>query len=245
MPRSKRDQKVSLTKTVKKGLPFRKQLADEIKSCTENYSCIFTFTVQNMRNEKLKDLRKEWRHSRFFFGKNKVMAHGLGKNPSIEVQKNIHKLAKQLKGQCGLLFTNKPKDEVIEWFKSYGEPGFARSGDVAQVKVNLEAGPCALFQSSMEPVLRKLGLPVKLDRGAITLIKDYTVCKKGDILTPEQARILKFLDIQMAEFKIHLGCVWTNNGSFEIINGGKMVLGKHDGETEMETEEIDMDEEST
>lgn len=27
-------------------------------------------------------------------------------------------------------------------------------------------------------------------KGVITLLKDYEVCKEGDVLTPEQARIL-------------------------------------------------------
>lgn len=42
----------------------------------------------------------------------------------------------------------------------------------------------------MEPKLRKLGLPVKLVRGVVTLTKDYTICKEGDILDPSQAKLL-------------------------------------------------------
>lgn len=51
---------------------------------------------------------------RFFFGKNKVMALGLGKTKETEGQNKLHKLTKHLVGQCGLLFTNKECDEVLE-----------------------------------------------------------------------------------------------------------------------------------
>jgi mRNA turnover protein 4 len=51
---------------------------------------------------------------RFFFGKNKVMALGLGKTKETEAQDKLHKLTKHLVGQCGLLFTNKESEEVLE-----------------------------------------------------------------------------------------------------------------------------------
>jgi Ribosomal protein L10 len=43
----------------------KQQLVDEIRRCVEDYNKIFLFSVQNMRNAKLKDLRAEWRHSRY------------------------------------------------------------------------------------------------------------------------------------------------------------------------------------
>ena len=52
--------------------------------------------------------------TRFFFGKNKVMAHALGKSEETEHRKNLHKISELLVGQCGLLFTNKEKEEVYE-----------------------------------------------------------------------------------------------------------------------------------
>lgn len=58
---------VSLTKTKKKGLGCKQQLVDEIRRCVEDYKRIFVFSVQNMRNAKLKDLRTEWRHSRYAY----------------------------------------------------------------------------------------------------------------------------------------------------------------------------------
>ena len=70
------------------------------------------------------------------------------------------------------------------------EPDFARSGNIAAWDVKLDAGPLKQFAHSLEPQLRQLGLPTKLDRGVPTLLSDYTVCKEGDLITPEQARLL-------------------------------------------------------
>lgn len=68
-----------------------------------------------MRSNSLKEVRNHWKgNSRFFFGKSKVMALALGRTKESEAADNLHKLAKYIKGQCGLFFTNEKKDKVIE-----------------------------------------------------------------------------------------------------------------------------------
>ncbi|CAB4021052.1 mRNA turnover 4 homolog [Paramuricea clavata] len=170
-----------------------------------------------MRNTKLKDVRNEWKHSRFFFGKNKVMMIALGKDKQEEYKENLSQISKHLKGQRGLLFTNKTKDEVLKWFSDFKELDYARSGNVATYDLRLDAGPLDQFTHSMEPNLRQLGLPTSLQKGEVVLLNDHEVCKKGDVLTPEQARILKLMGNPMVEFCVSLVCVWSNDGTFEEL----------------------------
>lgn len=218
MPKSKRDKKVSLTKTTKKGLLLKQKTIEEIRNSISKYEHIFLFTVNNMRNAKLKDLRNDWSDSRFFFGKNKVMALALGKSKSDELEDQLNLLSKKLKGQCGLLMTNKDVFDVLEYFKSYSEKEFARAGFVATKDVLLPVGPLTGFSHAIEPHLRRLGLPTSLEKGVITLIKEYQVCKKGSPLTPEQASILKLLGKQMAKFKIVIKCHWSKGKGFHKDN---------------------------
>ncbi|XP_069774838.1 mRNA turnover protein 4 homolog isoform X2 [Narcine bancroftii] len=224
MPRSRRDKRVSLTKTKKKGLQIKQSLIEELRKCVDTYTNIFLFSVENMRNNKLKDLRCAWKHSRFFFGKNKVMMVALGKGSADEYKDGLHKVSKQLQGEVGLLFTNRTKAEVIEWFDKYTQTDFARSGNKATVAVTLDAGPLPQFTHSMEPQLRQLGLPTTLKKGVITLLSDYEVCKEGAPLTPEQARLL-LLGIEMATFKVTMNSMWNSKtGEFEqlvVTNDGK------------------------
>ncbi len=80
MPKSKRDRKVALSKVTKKvGLNFKQDLIDKIRQAVDQYDRLFVFTVDNMRNNKLKALRDHWRESsKFFLGKNRVMSVALG-----------------------------------------------------------------------------------------------------------------------------------------------------------------------
>ncbi|XP_077384643.1 mRNA turnover protein 4 homolog [Festucalex cinctus] len=218
MPKSKRDKKISLTKTAKKGLESKQKLIEELRKCVDTYKYLFIFSVANMRNNKLKDIRTAWKHSRFFFGKNKVMIVAIGKGETDEYRDNLCQVSKHLRGEVGVLFTNKTKEEVQEYFSHYREMDYARSGNLAQMDVTLDEGPLEQFTHSMEPQLRQLGLPTALKKGVVTLLKDYTVCKSGDVLTPEQARILKLLGIEMAEFRVTIKCMWSSEtGAFEIL----------------------------
>lgn len=74
--------------------------------------------------------------------------------------------------------------------KEYEEADYARSGFVVDQTITLPEGPLPDFPHSIEPHLRQLGMPTALQKGIVTLIKGYVVCKKGQALTPEQARIL-------------------------------------------------------
>ena len=48
--------------------------------------------------------------------------------------------------------------------------------------------------------------------------QDYTVCKAGDKLTSEQARILKLFDHKQAQFKLNMIAVWSReDGAFKML----------------------------
>lgn len=190
-----------------------------------------------MRNELMKSVRLDWKPSKFFFGKNKVICYGFGRTKAEETHEDLHKLGTCLKGQCGLLFTDTPKEEVVQWFKEYTVKDYARSGFKVDETISLPQGPLKDFSHAIEPYLRQLGMPTSLERGVVTLLKDYEVCKKGSILTPEQAKILELLDMKLADFRLVLKGVWIKGEGFEN-------LGEDTNETEADDETMEVKEES-
>ncbi|XP_058792609.1 mRNA turnover protein 4 homolog isoform X2 [Phymastichus coffea] len=192
MPKLKRDKKISLTKTKKKGLELKQQIVNDVRSCVEQFKTIILFSVDNMRNNKLKEIREEWKEG-------------------------LSKLSVRLEGQCGLFFTNENKNKVLKWMKEFEENDYARAGFVATKTVRLSAGPLPDFSHAIEPHLRVLGMPTTLDKGIVTLLKEYTVCKQGQALTPESARILKLLGIPLATFKLTPIGVYTKKHGYKDL----------------------------
>lgn len=240
MPKSKREKIVTLTKTKKKGKALKEKLIAQLQECLERFTHIFVFSVESMKNEKMKEVREAWRGSKFFMGKNKVMAYALGRDESTEQKKNLHMLAQHVTGNCGLLFTNCTKEEVLQYFDGFAEPHYARSGATASRSFEIPAGPIEHLPFNMEPQLRKLGLPTSLQHGVIQLATNVTVCNEGDELTPEQCKILELWGIQMAMFKIKIHCMWKE-GKFENLDGSEPASESKQNSSDADDDEEDED----
>lgn len=229
---------VSLTRTLRKGLDWKRQSIEEVRKCVAKYPHIFVFHIQNMRNNLLKELRKAWKaDSRFIFGKNRIMQIGLGRTKAEELAKGLHKLSKQLTGQVGLLFTERSKKDVLQWAENYWALEYARAGHVAQETIVLPEGPQPDFSHAIEPHLRSLGLPTKLHKGVVHMYTSYTACEKDKMLTPEQAKILKLFARPLAEFRVTIKCSWTKNDGFEMHCADEAAVAANEESNEEEEED--------
>jgi mRNA turnover protein 4 len=219
MGRSRREKAVALTATRKRvvGRDAKQTLLNEMRGLVDGYRNIYVFSTENMRNVKLKGLRSEWKDSRFFFGRKRIAQVAFGRTEGEEHAEGLHAMARRLVGNVGLLFTNREDAGVREYFEQYKAADFARSGFRATETVELTAGPLDMFVPEFEPRLRALGLNVTLARSVVTLREDYRICEAGDVLTPERAKLLEFLGMRMAEFRLTLLCHYGKDAGFRDI----------------------------
>ncbi|KAK5069013.1 mRNA turnover and ribosome assembly protein, partial [Cryomyces antarcticus] len=64
MPKSKRAKVVHLSKTEKKGKELTHRLFAAVRESADQYQYCFVFSVENMRNTYLKEVRSEFADSR-------------------------------------------------------------------------------------------------------------------------------------------------------------------------------------
>ncbi|KAH7885302.1 ribosomal protein L10-domain-containing protein [Phlebopus sp. FC_14] len=237
MPKSKRSKIVSLTKVSKKTREHKNALLTEIQQNAEKWKYCWLFEIGAMRNTHLKTVRNLWKDSaRIFFGRAAVMAKALGTTPEEEHRPGLHKLAQQIKGQVGLLFTDSEPQEVTGWFDDFRQPDFARTGNLASRTVALSPGPVMRaytdppepFPHNEEPQLRKLGLTTTLKRGIPTLDAPHQICEEGKALTSEQAQLLKLIGEKMVVFQVVLKARWESpTGLVTAVEGAKSPVGEH------------------
>jgi len=245
MPKSKRAQRITISKSSKKlkanrGLELKQELVKKIRSRLDECSHLFVVRLFNERTDKLQAVRAHFPRSEssyFFFGKNRVMQLALGRTPANEYLPSLAKVSPYLVGKMGLMLTNRKPQEVLEYFNQLEMEDYARAGNRVKETVVIEEGSLDGFQHTMEPLLRSLGLTTTLKKGIIHLLKPFTICSKGDTLTPEQAKLLKLFQRPLAQFKIKVKAHW--NKKTEQVQ----VFDLHESEDEDQDQVEDNDEE--
>lgn len=228
MPKSKRARVVHTSQVQKKAGKERSQaLFQAIHEAIEQYQHVFVFSVENMRNNYLKDIRQAFSDSRLFFGKTKVMAKALGSTAEDEQAPGIGKLTNYLKGSVGLFCTNQSPSDIIAYFDEYVQTDFARAGAMATETITVPSGVVYStggriaeeedipLPHSQEAQLRKWGMPTRLDKGRIKLEVPYLICKEGKVMNSDQTALLKLFGIATAEFRLRLLAYWSA-GSAEV-----------------------------
>lgn len=144
------------------------------------------------------------------------MAKALGLTPEDAHLPNIHTLASRLAGNVGLFFTSQSPETIIPYFASYTQTDFARAGAAATRDFIVPEGVLysrggdipeeedVAIAHSLEPTLRKWGLPTSLVRGKIMLSGPHQVCREGQTLDSNQTALLKMFGVAMAEFKVQI-----------------------------------------
>lgn len=177
-----------------------------------------------------------------FFGKTKVMAVALGQSPESEAGTNLHRVAPCLTGAVGLLFTSRSPDAVVAYFDSFRPADFARAGTVATRGFTIPNGlvysrageiPASEDEPvshTIEPELRKLGVPTRLVKGKVMLemTEGYVVCQEGETLDSRQTTLLKMFGVAISEFHVGLKAQWTRS------SGEVKILEKGQGEMEVD-----------
>ncbi|CAF0803324.1 unnamed protein product [Rotaria sordida] len=246
MPKSKRSQRITISKSSKKlktnrGLELKQELVKKIRSRLDQCSNLFVIRLYNERTEKLQIVRQHFppsESSYFFFGKNRVMQLALGRTPATEYLPSLSKISPYLVGKVGLMLTNRSPQQVLEYFNQLEIEDYARSGNHVKQTVIIDEGSLDGFQHTMEPLLRSLGLMTTLKKGIIHLLKPFTICSKGDILTPEQAKLLKLFQRPLAQFKIKVKVHWNKQ------NEQVQVFDLHDEDDEQHDDNDDDDQQA-
>jgi len=127
-------------------------------------------------------------------GKNTVMRKVMKELISAGNTK-LQALLNLLKGNIGLVFTNHDLKKVRDELYSNKVPAAAKVGTEAQSDVFVKAGPTGLDPGQTN-FFQALHIGTKISKGAIEIINDVHLIKKGEKVTPSHVSLLSKLNIK-------------------------------------------------
>lgn len=90
----------------------------------------------------------------------------------------------------GLLFTKRPREEVLKYFDTLSVADYAPPGFVHSETIVLPAGELGAWPVSMMDQFRKLGVVVEVEDGLLLNRHELNMCTAGEPITPEGAKLL-------------------------------------------------------
>jgi mRNA turnover protein 4 len=207
----------------------------------------------------LKDFLRKETGTTIMYSKNTLARVALGKDEASEVAPGLAKLAASMTGNVCLLFSESKPDVLDGAIKScLGERrAFIGAGAIAPETVTVPLGPCPLFTSTQEPLLRRLGAPVTLDRGVIVFSRELIVCTAGEVVSAAGAKLLRLLSRPLAVPALRLLRVVADGKYLTLASpsstsslslslsskgkkaGGEMEVEEAERESERERDEAD------
>ncbi|GJC90960.1 ribosome assembly factor mrt4 [Colletotrichum liriopes] len=239
MPKSKRNRVVNLTQVNKKTREQKDKLFSNIRESVPEYQHCFVFGVNNMRNNYLKEVRHELNDCRFVVPSQSCCAVQL--RPLLRRRRRHRPPDPFLAGTVGLIFTNRDPAAILSYFDGVAPVDFARAGTVATRDFTIPSGVVYAtggevpaehdvpMEHSIEPELRRLGMPTRMIKGRVCLGdaegsgEGYVVCREGDVLDSRQTRLLKLFGICLSEFKVKVLAYWSSSsGKVTEVNPNAM-----------------------
>lgn len=176
------------------------------------------------------------------------MAVALGLTSATEPYPGTSLLTPHLHGNVGLVLSSRPPKDMLAYFASFNPSDYARAGTIASRSFSIPPGivytrageipeeedvPIA---HSIEPSLRKLGVPTKLVKGKVLLEAEeaFVVCREGEKLGSGQTSLLKMFGVTMADFKVGIEAWWEGEkGQVTVLDDGVEKKVQHVQSDEM------------
>ncbi|CDO66455.1 ribosome biogenesis protein MRT4, putative [Plasmodium reichenowi] len=222
MPKSKRNVKISLTKVKKK--VNKKEMKDlkllEIKKMIQIPNVyVYVLDIRTYSNNNLKVAIEHFKpNGKFFIGKNKLMKLALGINENNEVKPNMSKISELLIGNRILLITKDGPLSVLKFFNEFQPEEYIKHGNISPQDITLKCGEVLNVPVSMQKDLQKRKLNFDIVDQKIILKENKVLAEKDKLISLENSKILRMLNMKIAFFDIAVLGYWYLDKFVSLMN---------------------------
>lgn len=176
------------------------------------YQNVLVVGVDNVGSLQIQKVRMAIRgKGEMIMGKNTLMRmlvrEAAAKNPKLEA------LVPLLKGNVGFVFTNDDLVKVRSIITEFKTPAAAKSGSFAPMDVYVPPGPTGL-DPGQTGFFQALNIATKIVKGAIEIVAQVHLIKKGDKVTSSAVALLSKLDIKPFFYGVLVNWIYENGSVY-------------------------------
>ncbi len=177
----------------------------EIEKWLVQYKSIGVASLRKVRAAQLQELKKSLQGQVYM----RVMKNTLMKIAIENLsQEDLKKLEPYLEGSNVLLFTNLNPFKLALMLEKGKVKTTAKSGDIAAMDVVIPQGSTGQPPGPIISQLNGVGLPTRIESGAVWVAKDTLVVRKGEAINEQLAGVLSKLGIKAVEAGLSMRVVY-------------------------------------
>ncbi|ASJ15640.1 acidic ribosomal protein P0 [Thermococcus chitonophagus] len=185
---------------------WKKKEVEELANLIKSYPVVALVDVSSMPAYPLSQMRRLIRENEGLLrvSRNTLIELAIKKAAQELGKPELEKLIDYIQGGAGILVTKMNPFKLYKFLQQNRQPAPAKPGAKVPKDVVIPAGPTSLTPGPLVGQMQAMGIPARIERGKVTIQKDTTVLKAGEVITPELATILNALGIQPLEVGLDL-----------------------------------------
>ncbi|GGM71241.1 50S ribosomal protein L10 [Thermogymnomonas acidicola] len=177
---------------MRKPAQWKVELVDQVAKEISSSNVTAIVSIKGLRNKQFQDIRKSLRGE----VKIRVMRGTLIKKALEKAQKkDIKGLEQFVSGQVAVVTGNIGAPVLYRRLEGTKQRAPARGGEIADHDIVVEAKETSFPPGPMISEFQKVGLQTAIEKGKIVIKKEAVLVKKGEVITPEKAKVLERLEI--------------------------------------------------
>ncbi len=178
-----------------KAIERKKKIVEELVNLIKSYSTVGVADITGVPANVMQKLRSE------LSGVAKIK---VAKKRMIKFAFEKCGIDMEVDGQPALVLSSENPFKLSMLLRKTKSSAPAKPGTVVDRDVVVPAGPTDIPPGPAISTLTKVGIPAKVEGGKITVLRDFTVCKKGEKVTEDVAAALNLLKIKPIEIGLEL-----------------------------------------
>jgi large subunit ribosomal protein L10 len=183
----------------------KREILNEVQKYIEKYPVIGIIDMHKMPARQLQEIKNSLKGKALIkVVKKRLIMLALGKTNN----QKLAELKKYIKNESALIFSNVDPFELAQIINASKSSAPAKVGDVVPNDIVIKAGPTKLKPGPVIGELQKVKLPIMVQGDRIAIRNDFTLLKKGDVVTKEYADVLSKLGVEPMEIGLNLIAVY-------------------------------------